>query len=70
MAPLRLPQARQEVSSFPHQHRLVDWRRQACPTDQKPFPFKNNTSEENSIIEAESEEVVESTTENEDQDKS
>ena len=39
-------------------------------TEEKPFPFKNDTSEENSIIEAESEEVVESTMENEDQDKS
>ena len=39
-------------------------------TEEKPFPFKNDISEENSIIEAESEEVVESTTENEDQDKS
>ena len=39
-------------------------------TEEKPFPFKNDTSEENSIIEAESEEVVESTKENEDQDKS
>ncbi len=39
-------------------------------TEEKPFPFKNDTSEENSIIEAESEEVVESSTENEDQDKS
>ena len=33
-------------------------------------PFKNDISEESSIIEAESEEVVESTTENKDQDKS
>ena len=39
-------------------------------TEEKPFPFKNDISEESSIIEAESEEVVESTTENEDQDKS
>ena len=39
-------------------------------TEEKPFPFKNDISEESSIIEAESEEVEESTTENEDQDKS
>ena len=39
-------------------------------TEEKPFPFKNDSSDESSIIEAESEEVVESTTENEDQDKS
>ena len=39
-------------------------------TEEKPFPFKNDTSEESSIIEAESEEVVESTTVNKDQDKS
>ena len=39
-------------------------------TEEKPFPFKNDISEESSIIEAESEEVVESTTEDEDQDKS
>ena len=39
-------------------------------TEEKPFPFKNDTSDESSIIEAESEEVVESPTEDEDQDKS
>ncbi len=39
-------------------------------TEEKPFPFKNDSSDESSIIEAESKEVVESTTENEDQDKS
>ena len=39
-------------------------------TEEKPFPFKNDTSDENSIIEAESEEVVESTAEDTDQDKS
>ena len=39
-------------------------------TEEKPFPFKNDTSDESSIIEAESEEVVQSTTEDEDQDKS
>ena len=39
-------------------------------TEEKPFPFKNDTSDESSIIEAESEEVVESSTEDEDLDKS